>query len=147
MRRHLLSMLQRAAIGQVSSDAGCSKRMITDRRADANSGRSAVDHSPRIRLRHGPLGHRNAEVASGGFPEKPPLAVLGDGSGVDVGPQRLGQRVVAGHDLVLAASWPTGAQRARTLELDANLKDNVSCNYHLLNEGCYAPYCPGGVGA
>jgi hypothetical protein len=39
MPRHLLGLFQRAAIGEISGDPCCAKRMITDRRENANRGR------------------------------------------------------------------------------------------------------------
>ena len=54
--------------------------------------------------------------------EQPALAVLGDAGGIDVGVQRLGERVMAGHDVLLAAflvqpELPAGALRPEILDL------------------------------
>ena len=54
--------------------------------------------------------------------EQPALAVLGDAGGVDVGVQRLGERVMARHGVMLAAFLvqpepPAGALRPEILDL------------------------------
>lgn len=52
MRRHLLGVFQRAAIGEVGRDPGRPKRMITDRRENANRPRRFRQRSrlPRFRV-------------------------------------------------------------------------------------------------
>jgi hypothetical protein len=51
--RHLLRMLERAAIGKVSGDAGRAECVIADRRARfAGGDRAPSDHAPRVRLSH-----------------------------------------------------------------------------------------------
>ena len=128
MRRHLLRVLQRAAVGQIGGDPRRPKRMITDRRENANRRRPLADHSPRIRLRHGLAGQFDAVVTLGGA-EQEPFAVLGDAGGVDVGAEFFGQRMVAGHDVMFSAflvqpELPSRALRPEILNLHLQRRAN-----------------------
>lgn len=84
MRRHLLSMLQRTTVGEIRRDARRSKRMIADRRVNANRHRAPTDHPPSIRLRHGLFSQLNPMMPAGGA-EQEALAILGDAGRVDIG--------------------------------------------------------------
>jgi hypothetical protein len=50
LRRHLLRVLQGAAIVELGSDAGCAERVVADRRQDAGDHGAPADHAPGIGL-------------------------------------------------------------------------------------------------
>ena len=102
MRRHFLSVLQRAAIGKVRGDAGRAECMIADRRVDAGRNSASADHAPGVRLLHGLLG-QNGGVVSARRAEQAAFSILGDAGRGDVGVQRLGKRMMARHGVMLAA--------------------------------------------
>src|ERR1019366_10415298 len=64
--RHLLSVLQCSAVGKIRGDPGRPKRMIADRRENANRRRALADHPPRVRLPHGLLGKFDATMTAQG---------------------------------------------------------------------------------
>jgi hypothetical protein len=99
---HFLSMLERAAIGEIGSDAGRAERVIADRRSDAGCRRTPADHEPGGVLIHRAVGERIGFVPGRGA-EQPSLAVLGEAGGIDIGTQRLGEGVMARHRMLLAA--------------------------------------------
>jgi hypothetical protein len=96
-------MFQRAAVRRIRRDSGRPEAVVADRRHDAGRERALAHHAPGI-----DLGHR-AE-------QKRPL-VGRDAGGSDVGVQRLGQRVMAGHHVQLAAFLVQTDQPARALRL------------------------------
>jgi hypothetical protein len=56
---HVLRVFERAAVLQKIRDAGCSKRVIANRRGDAGHGGAPADHTPgvgRLRDEHGYIG-------------------------------------------------------------------------------------------
>ncbi len=120
MSRHLLRVFQSAAVGQIRRDSRRPERMIADRRENANRHRPFADHPPRVRLPHRLQCQLDATMPLRGA-EQEPLLVLGDAGGIDVGPQCLGEGMVAGHDMVLAAflvqpQFPAGALRPQILD-------------------------------
>ena len=50
MRRHLLRVIERAAIGEIGGDARRAKTMVADRRHDADGGGAAADHAPSVAI-------------------------------------------------------------------------------------------------
>src|SRR5271154_5700331 len=52
MRRHFLRMLERAAVGEVSGDAGRAECVAADFLSDAGGSGPLADHAPCIRLPH-----------------------------------------------------------------------------------------------
>jgi hypothetical protein len=112
-------MLQRTAVGKIDGDACRPKRMIADRRKDAGRGSSPADHAPGIGLHHRLFGQHGRVVPWAGA-EQEPLAVLGDTGGVDIGAQRLGERMMARHRVLLTAflvHLPACALRPQILDL------------------------------
>ena len=63
---------------------------------------AAADHEPGRRLIHRLLGQRGRVVARAGAEQKP-LALLGDAGRGDVGVQRLGERMMTRHHVMLSA--------------------------------------------
>ena len=78
------------------------KCMVADRRHDAGSCSAAADHAPGVRLRHGLFG-QHRRIVPGAGAKQPAFAIFGDGRGIDVGAQRLSQRVVTWHHVLLPA--------------------------------------------
>jgi len=113
MCSHFLRVLERAAVRQVGGDTCCSERMIADRRGDTNCYRPPADHAPGIRLCHRLVGQRRGGMSSASAKQSP-LAVLGNAGGIDIGPQRLGKRMVARHGVMFSPflvqpDFPPGA--------------------------------------
>ena len=75
MRRHFLGMFQRASIGEIGSDSRRPKRMITDRRENANRLCPPADHFPGVRLAHRPEGQFDTTMTLRGA-EQEALAVV-----------------------------------------------------------------------
>ena len=100
MRRHLLRVLERAAIGEIGGDAGGTKRVIADRRVNAGRAPGAGSCA---RRRPAPWLLGQTVALCPGWCEQIALAVVGDAGGVDIGTQYLGERMVARHRVLLAA--------------------------------------------
>src|SRR6516165_3892886 len=64
VRSHFLRVLERAAIGKISSYSGRSKSMAADRFGDAGRHSAPADHSPGIGLAHRVFGEHLAVVAT-----------------------------------------------------------------------------------
>ena len=92
VRRHLLRVFERAAIGEISGDAGRAERVIADRGKDAGGDRAPSDHAPGIRLVYRLFGEHGGVVSAAGA-EQPALAVLADAGRGNIGVQRLGERL------------------------------------------------------
>ena len=56
VRRHLLRVFQCSTVGHIGGDPGRPKRVIADRRVNADRDGAAAHHAPSIRLRHGFIG-------------------------------------------------------------------------------------------
>src|SRR3954467_2053615 len=56
VRGHFLGVLERAAIGEISGDAGSPERMTADRLGDTGRNGTPPDHAPGIGLAHRLLG-------------------------------------------------------------------------------------------
>src|SRR5271155_26486 len=52
VRRHLLRVLERAAIGEVGGDTSRAEGVTADRRRNASCHGATADHPPRVRLAH-----------------------------------------------------------------------------------------------
>jgi hypothetical protein len=105
MRGHFLRVLERAALGEVGGDPGGTECVAADFRRDAGRRGAPADHPPGVGLAHRFVGEHGAVVAARGTEEEV-LAVLGDAGRVDIGMQRLGERVMAGHGVLLPPfSW------------------------------------------
>jgi hypothetical protein len=120
VRRHLLRVLERAAIGEIGGDLGRTESMAPDRRSDAGRLRAAADHEPGIGLRQRPVGQRLVVPRAG--PEQEALAIIGGAGGIDIGTQRVGERVMTRHRMLLAAflvqpDRPSRASRPEILDL------------------------------
>jgi hypothetical protein len=74
--------------------------VVADRRHDAGGERALAHHAPGIGLGHRLIGKRGAAVAAAGAEHK---TFVTDAGGVDVGAQRLGERMMARHHVLLAA--------------------------------------------
>jgi hypothetical protein len=121
MRCHFLGMLERAAIGEIGGNAGRAKRVAADCLGNAGRGGASPYHAPSVGLAHRLVGKNFAVVAARGA-EQPALAVFDNAGGIDIGAQRLGERVVARHRVLLAAflvqpDGPTGAAWPQILDL------------------------------
>ena len=73
MRRHLLRVLERAAVGEIGRDPGRAKRVIADRRHDAGRDGAPADHAPGVGLVHRLLGQRGRRCAAGLVRNSQPL--------------------------------------------------------------------------
>src|ERR1700726_4590787 len=102
VRGHFLRVIERAAVGEVGRDPGGAERVAADRLRNAGSRGPSADHPPGIRLAHRLVGEQ-AAVVTPRRAEQPTLTILGDAGRIDVSVERLGQRVMARHRVVLAA--------------------------------------------
>jgi hypothetical protein len=84
---HLLRVFERAAVGQVGGDPGGAECVAADRRRDVGRCRRPVGSSA------GPRARCHCARAPCGIAS---LAVLGDAGRIDVGAQRLGERMMTG---------------------------------------------------
>jgi hypothetical protein len=98
---HGLGVLERAAIIEISGDAGGAEGVIADCRGNAGVARTALKHAPRVGL-----GYRarckNAHAPDGGARERP-LAVAGEAGCLDVVLKISLEIMLAGHAVFLAA--------------------------------------------
>ncbi len=109
---HFLRVIESADIREIGSNSGCAKGVIADRLG--NAGRRAAPAI--IRQASGwPMGLADniVLVASRGA-KQPALSVLGDAGGVDVGTQRLRERMVAGHRVLLPTLFVESDRPPRT---------------------------------
>ena len=113
---HGLSMLQRSAIGKIRRDPGRAEAVVADRRHDAGCKCALADHAPGVALSHRLLAKRDPLMAATG-PKQPALLVLADARNGDVGVQCFGERMVAGHDVLLATFLMQPDQPRRALGL------------------------------
>jgi hypothetical protein len=107
VRGHGLGVFECAAVGQIGGDFRRSERMAADRRRDPRRNGTPADH--------GLLGEHVAPAPPAGAKQHP-RPVRPDPGRLDIGVQRLGGGVVAGHGVLLAAllvqaELPTGALR------------------------------------
>jgi hypothetical protein len=102
VRSHVLGVLKLTAIGEVSGNAGCTEGMVADRRHKSGRNRPSSDHAPGVGLAHLLVREHDPGVPWAGA-EQATLAVLGDTGSGDIGMERLSQRVMAGHGVLLAA--------------------------------------------
>ena len=116
VRCHHLRVLQCSTVGEVSSDACCTKAVVADWRHDAGGKSPPAHHAPGVRLSHRRIGQQDTLMAAAGA-EHPALLVLGDAGRGNVGMQVLGKAVMARHRVLLAAFLMQADQPTRALGL------------------------------
>ena len=112
---HRLGVLERASTFQIRSNPGGAESMAADWCLDAGGPGSPADHAPGVGLAHRLVG-QSACLPALAAAKQPAFAIVADARGLDVGVQLLGQFVVTGDDMLLAAFFaqaqlPAGAAR------------------------------------
>jgi hypothetical protein len=119
VRRHFLGVLERTAIGEIGGNSGCPEPVAADFRGDTGCSGAPADHPAGVRLARWLVG-QHAAVVPARCAEHPAFAVLDDAGGLDVGAQRLGERVMARHAVLLAVKWaaPMAFPAVRSVAVD-----------------------------
>jgi hypothetical protein len=112
MRGHSLGVFERPAIRQLSGDSCNAECVAADGNFDAGVLSAALHHAPGVRLCHRLAGKRRS-LRSLGRAKQPSVLVVADSGRRDIGVQLQGERMMAGHDMMLSAFLMEAERPAR----------------------------------